>query len=457
MSSHSRKYEHPLDAALTGRNMFFWFGPALALLARHWPVALAAGLATVLLEWLLALLPWPSMALAPWWLRALNTFLGYALLTVVPVIAYCAIAHREGARYGVGDVNPVPRAILCAVQVSIVWLIGAWVVVLALGLIAGRAIKLFAGSQSNGTEALIALLSISIYGLPLCVFLLSPVWMMLGVAGALANAHAARSAESGLAAVMRALRLAFGQGRRVLWPAYLIGAVIAALIYLEMKLHLLPAFVGAAWFERCLSVAAVAVGVVMTFVIERAYAPDLGIEPVNADAPVLSTPPAAPPAMPPRAPATSTTPPQIVPAAAAPVGPAIAELIERDLRVNSASELADLVERGLTADARFFADHPESTVALAKRMVQAQRPDLALRILQPYVKDHQGHRLHLTGALLAAELLARDANQLPAAARFLARVKVLYPDEPMVDRLIRLTDKAIAESGSASPQPPSVP
>jgi hypothetical protein len=127
------------------------------------------------------------------------------------------------------------------------------------------------------------------------------------------------------------------------------------------------------------------------------------------------------------------------------------------LRVNSASELADLVERGLTADARFFADHPESTVALAKRMVQAQRPDLALRILQPYVKDHQGHRLHLTGALLAAELLARDANQLPAAARFLARVKVLYPDEPMVDRLIRLTDKAIAESGSASPQPPSVP
>ena len=49
-------------------------------------------------------------------------------------------------------------------------------------------------------------------------------------------------------------------------------------------------------------------------------------------------------------------------------------------------------------------------------MVQAQRSDLALRILQPYVKEQQLHRLHLTGALLAADLLARDTQQLAAAA-----------------------------------------
>jgi hypothetical protein len=125
------------------------------------------------------------------------------------------------------------------------------------------------------------------------------------------------------------------------------------------------------------------------------------------------------------------------------------------LRENRATGLRDLVERGLTADACFFADHPDSTVVLAKRMVQAGRPDLALRILQPYVKDRQSHRLHLTGALLAAELLARDVNQLPAAARFLAQVKALYPNEPIVDRLIRTTDKAIAEAAGASPQPPA--
>ena len=52
----------------------------------------------------------------------------------------------------------------------------------------------------------------------------------------------------------------------------------------------------------------------------------------------------------------------------------------------------------LGADPRFVAARPDYTVALAERMAQAQRADLALRVLQPYVKEQQQHRLHLAGA-----------------------------------------------------------
>jgi hypothetical protein len=206
-----------------------------------------------------------------------------------------------------------------------------------------------------------------------------------------------------------------------------------------------------------LIVLSVALSLAMMFVIERVYAPDLGVEVADEVAPELTAPPAPAGAA---ATAAETPPAPVTPAAHAAhvaavapesVGPAAAELIESELRDNRATGLAEVTERGLAADPKFFTAHPDSAVALAKRLVQAQRPDLALRILQPYVKEQRNHRLHLTGSLLAAELLARDPAQLQATARFLAQLKTYYPDEPMVDRLIRLTDKAIAGGGARPP------
>jgi hypothetical protein len=55
-------------------------------------------------------------------------------------------------------------------------------------------------------------------------------------------------------------------------------------------------------------------------------------------------------------------------------------------------------------------------------------------------------------ALFVANLL-RDTKRLQDAARFLAQVKTLYPQEPMVDQLIKITDKAIAAVAAAGPAP----
>jgi hypothetical protein len=54
--------------------------------------------------------------------------------------------------------------------------------------------------------------------------------------------------------------------------------------------------------------------------------------------------------------------------------------------------------------------------------------------------------------LFVANLL-RDLKRLQDAAKFLTQVKALYPQEPMVDQLIKITDKAIAAASPAPPEP----
>ncbi len=132
----------------------------------------------------------------------------------------------------------------------------------------------------------------------------------------------------------------------------------------------------------------------------------------------------------------------------------IADLLAADMQANRVQRLVATVEHGLKADARFFAAHPDHTLAVAKRLSAAQRSDLALRLAQPYLKEHRGHRQHLTVALFVANLL-REGKRLQAAAKFLAQVKALYPQEPMVDQLIKITDKAIASAAATAAAPAS--
>ncbi len=458
MTSQALKYAHPLDSRLTDRNLFSWFGPMLELFGTHWLVALAAGVATVLVRYLIDLLPWPPyMPLASWSIKTLHALMQAVALTVVGVVAYRAIAHREGLRYRIGEVNSPGDSALRGVQVAIVWVVLALLVELALVMLFKLLTAMFSGTNPS-SSTVIVLIIVTLYGLPILIFLLSPIWVALGVSSALSQAHAARSLEGSLTAVLTSLRLVFSQKWRVAVPAYCFGAVIALCLFLEIKFHFLPEALMRPWILNVLTVISFALGLNMTFVIERVYSPDLGIEPGDEPPPVSESPPAtAPTAGAPASPAAVAPAPAVAtPAAPVPAtahGPAIAELVENELRINKTTELVDLTERGLAADPKFFADHTESIVTLAKRMVQAQRPDLALRVLQPYVKEQRNHRLHLTGSLLAAELLSRDPAQLQAAARFLAQLKTYYPDEPMVDRMIRLTDKAIA-AANAPPTPP---
>lgn len=460
MTSQSARYGHPLDTALAERNMLSWFGPMFQLLATHWLVALVAGVVTLMLQWVISKLPWPDIFLMPWWLSALRILLTSVLVTNVAVLAYRAIAHREGLRYRVGEVNSPLDAAIRATQVTVVWLVAGLLVELVLYALVRLTVAMLGSSGPPSSATVYTIIIVTMYGLPLVIFLLSPIWMMLAVASALSQAHAARSLEGGLTAVLNSLSLVFGAKRRVLWPAYLFGAIAALVIFLEIKFKFLPYELFSPWFVNTLIVVFVAAGVVMTFVIERVYAPDLGLEvvPDTASAPASAPPSAPAPGAPTAVASAPAAAAAVLPAATPPPaadGPAIANLIDDELRDNRADELATFTEHGLAADPRFFVGHPDNTIALAKRLVQAQRTDLALRILQPYVKEQSAHRLHLTGTLLAAELLSRDPGQLQAAAKFLEKVKALYPNEPIVDRLIRQTDRAIAQAGTAPPKPPT--
>ncbi|MGH8265231.1 MAG: hypothetical protein ACRET4_17265 [Steroidobacteraceae bacterium] len=461
MSGRIPKFAHPLDAQLAEANVFGWFGPMFQILGRHWLVAVAAGVATVIVEWLIEKLPWPTyLSLASWGMRAFHAAVTTAAAMIIAVMAYRLIAHREGLRYRIGEVNAAGDAVLRAVQVAIAWIVFGLLIQLALYLLVKMLIALFSAVGPQSANMLMAIVVVSYYGWPLIICLLAPIWFMLGVSSALSQAHAARSLEGPISVVLNSLRLVFSQKWRVIWPAFCFGAAISLLLYLELKFSFIPAALVTPSSLNLLIILSLAISLAMMFVIERIYAPDLGVEVADEVAPELtaSPPPAAPGAP---APAVPTAPAAPVTPAAQPahgttvapesVGPAAAELIENELRVNRATGLADVTQRGLAADPRFFAAHPDSTVALAKRLVQAQRPDLALRILQPYVKEQRNHRLHLTGSLLAAELLAHDESQLQSAARFLAQLKTYYPDEPMVDRLIRLADRAIAGGGTKPP------
>lgn len=457
MSSPSTNHGHPLDAELADTNLFAWFRPAFQVLGRHLLLTLAAGVAVLLASKLLAELPWPPVIVASWGMRTLRFFLSYVVITAVGLAAYRTLAQMEGVRHAVDEVTPWARVAVVGLELCVVWTLAGMMIQFALWLIAKPIGSWLSHHGESGWQLVVWVITYAKYVIAAFIFILSPLWMMLGVSSSLAQAFAVRSPESGLDAILSALRLVFGQRGRVLGPALVIGAGLGLLVLLEFKVDFLPNVIAKPAFINTLTVVSVAFGVAMTFVIERAYAPDLG-QRVAADdglpdlggSPNPTSPNAPSPSL---AGPTSPAPSASAPPTAAPAD--VAALIESEMRNNRTADLVSLVQDGFATDARFFAARPDHAVALAKRMVQAQRPDLALRVLQPYVKEQQQHRLHLTGALLAADLLARDAQQLPAAARFLAQLKALYPNEPMIDRLIRLADRAMTQGDSGAQKPPS--
>jgi hypothetical protein len=184
MSNQSTRYGHPLDTALADRNMLSWFGPMFELLGRHWLVALAAGLVTLMLQWVMSKLPWPNPILAPWYVTAFRALLGSSLAAVITVVAYRAIAHREGTRYRVGDVNSPLDAAVRAVQITVVWVIAGLLVELALYLIVRLIISAATSGGPPSQTTIYLAIYFTIYGLPIAIFLLSPIWVLIGVRGA---------------------------------------------------------------------------------------------------------------------------------------------------------------------------------------------------------------------------------------------------------------------------------
>lgn len=428
---------HELDDGLADETMFAWYVPMFRLAFKHWPISLASGLAALGLERLLAYLPWPFYG-APWWVQALRSYVEITSMMVLVVVAYRFLAEKEG----VGTVNEWGHTLLRALQVATIWIV---VSLLVGGAVLLGTVAIGFGMQPTGVEGLMAL-GVLALAIAIGAFLLMPIWFSIAVATALSTVYAVRSLESGFGAVRASLQLAFEQKWRVFWPSYVL-AILGIVLYVGVTFLDDSFYSFGPLFLQVTTFATTALGVTMTFVIERAYAPHLTMLEGAEPGAVLPSRPAP----------GSVRSPRVRPPPA-PVGPLptapreIADLLAADLTANRVQRLAETVEHGLAADPRFFLPHPDQTLAVAKRLSTAQRSDLALRIVQPYLKEHRGHRQHLTVALFVANLL-RDLKRLQDAAKFLTQVKALYPQEPMVDQLIKITDKAIAAAGPGDAAP----
>src|SRR5258705_11315641 len=165
MNARIPKYAHPLDAQLAEANVFAWFGPMFQILGRHWLVALAAGVVTVIVEWLIEKLPWPPyMGLASWGMRAFHAAVTAAAAMIVAVLAYRLIAHREGLRYRIGEVNAAGDAVLRAAQVALAWVVFGLLIQLALYLLLRLLVALFSSIGPQSANMLMAIVVVTYYG-----------------------------------------------------------------------------------------------------------------------------------------------------------------------------------------------------------------------------------------------------------------------------------------------------
>jgi hypothetical protein len=438
MSNSEPRHEHELDAKLADANMFAWYVPMFRLAIKHWPISVASGLAALGLERFLRFVPWPYFGI-PWWVQTVRGFVEALAYMLLIAVAYRFLAEKEN----VGTVNDPAATIVRAIQVAIIWIVGGAVVTLAVFL---AMLAIGTALQPSSVNDFMALGALALV-VGIAWLLLMPVWFSLLVASVLSTVHAVRSLENGFGAVIASLRLAFDQKWRVFWPSYLL-AVLGILLFVAVIFFSRRLLEVGVVFQTVTTFVTTALGVAMTFVIERAYAPHLTL--AQGGEPGAALPSRPPP---------GATPPRVrpppAPVAPLPTAPGeIADLLAADMQANRVQRLVATVEHGLKADARFFAAHPDHTLAVAKRLSAAQRSDLALRLAQPYLKEHRGHRQHLTVALFVANLL-REGKRLQDAAKFLAQVKALYPQEPMVDKLIKITDKAIASAAATAAAPAS--
>jgi hypothetical protein len=463
MAVEDLRYEHELDNELADAGMFAWFRPAFRLAVKHWPISIAVGFAALSVgrTTMMSEFGYLSMMLSftGWVKGMIHLLIEWLAWSLVIVVAYRFLAEKER----VGAVNDWRLTLIRTAQITGVWWIAtagvAGVYTLYVRWQFARSIN--AMSSMNDVGDFVGLVwshRISGFITLIVTILLIPVVMNVAVAGILSTVYAVRSRVPALDAVRASFRLAFDEKWRTFWPAYAIAVAAIVLQWLFDLVWESGFFTLALWLATLGMFAGTAFTVALTFVIERAYAAHLTLPPGEDEAaPAPSKPPSRRRTRPGqwaeqgRSPTVSATPA----ASTAPVTPAgpetppaashdVAARLVEDLRMNRTQQLVETVERSLAADAKFFAGQPDTTLALAKRLVAMARPDLALRVMQPYLKDQRGHRMHLTGALFVADLLARDPRRLADAARFLAQVKALYPREPMVDQAIKITNKAIA-------------
>lgn len=470
---------HPLDEPLADSGMLRWFLPSLDVAWRHVLTILPASLILCALiltaRWWIQWIPWPRGELSGHVMQFCGSVLGMA----IAAFAYVLLVRSEGRPHGVGGVAPAGSMALRLLVMVLIWAVASGLVNWVLQSLVG----------SRALQPLVFWL-VNTFGLvngPLLLgWVFSPVFVFLAVLSTLCYVMCIRSELS----IDDILATVFG---RVFerWRVLLIsGLIFAALLIVLLRVVIELPFgwlrgigeAGAYLLICLLAVLILTWAMAWWFVQERALLPECGLEDDLDEE--SSAPPAQPSGPPLRA--SRVAPVQLSDAQtlelarhelqlkladnapdaavevfarwlrdrqrsvndvksmldlldahwtalAAPLSAVTAELA----RNNRSFEAVELSRHGLTRDPAFMNDQPDVIPAWAKRLVQLEHPDLAIRLLATYARHHRTHAGYLGGGLLLARLLISHANQPEAARKLLGMLKTSYPQELQIDQLLR--------------------
>jgi hypothetical protein len=482
----ARSGQHPFDARLVDANLFGWFMPIIEVFQRQFVILLVGGLVALALQFLLPYIAFSSPLFETRaWPRIADWLVALALTSGLFAGAYALLAHNEGRAHGLGATESGGSIFAKATGLALIWTGVGLGIAIALMVVGYAVFKAFGSGIGGevGIAALMLLGTVVAIGAAVVFLLFAPFWVGLAIRYSLSFARIVRTEEGPWTAFRLAWQRVSAESWRYFWPAYVVVLLLLGVAFLLAFQQAL--FGTTEVLSHLVAVVGFGFSLALAFVIERVYDTALGLEP-DVDPTSADEPDATPPADAPAGAVVAAAAAASGSATAAPAatqantassanapGPPInaeqfAALLDqhtysaRELRgllarctspaaglaaaraqflaMAQGARLAEaviLVEAALAGDGRFFVGVPDMVPPLAKRVASGGRPDLAVKMLQPFVKEQREHKLHLTAALFAAHLVAQNLKKPDAAKQFLLQLKQLYPHEQLIDQQLK--------------------
>lgn len=462
---------HPIDHEVEDAGLAGWLVPAAGIFMAQIGICLlfAAGFGVLMM-----LTPYLSFSEGSRneLLQLLDQAFISLIATLVIATGYVYLARAEGTAHGLGLISPLPERIQRLVAVLAFWLVTTSV----FGWFLGEVLGAFFSTSAGIGLAVWAMRSLGWWSLVVAIWLISPLVMILWALSQLSQILAIRTELNWIDIIRTACNVVFGQLGRLVLPTWILFGLLILLLRTLAELPITPVLELFArtgeWLPLLLlSFMTGCVLLPLSFVLERAYVPWAGR---TEDASVESLDrPSAPLRRTGNQPATleqmlaqlqetlSTNGPvaaaqqacEFVRARQRPkadvialldvvndwlaLGPALSALTAEFIRNNRAFESIWLTEYGFARDPAFLRDQPDQVVVFAKRLTQNERPDLALKLLLVYVREHHQHSAFLNGALLLARLLMTHGNNPAAAKKLLTHLQPRYPTELQIGQLLK--------------------
>lgn len=463
MSDSQRNGVHPFDDALADRWLLSWILPSLEVLKRNLariaPVALGYGAYVWLLPHLL-LAGGGNLA------QIINGVQMAAVLAAFMGFGYATLVRGEGMPHGLAQVAPTPGIVQRLALLTLFWLI-FWVV---LGWILKGLFAALMKSPSAIELGMWLFAKLQWWSIPFLLWLFAPIGFWLATVSALTQIRAIRGEEAVNDIVVDSFRRVFAEPLRIAIPAYILTAVgiIVMYVFAELIFSGFAQLIMRTGWGLSIALAAVSMALALSFwfVIERVYAPELGLEddvqigmedagedlsalvaelPLSEQLTQLVGQQGAEAAVRQVANWVRTRQAGLPELSALIQQCGHAELVARELSAvatewthsSKTSDLGWLVEQGLTLNPAFMMDVPGQVLALARKLTMLNRSDLATRLLLNMLKQHRAHPDHLPAGLQLARVLATHSNNVDGARKLLGQLAKIYPDEAQVSQVLK--------------------